>query len=124
MAVTRMPPSRRSRRLRRLVPLLVLAAGAFAGGLVAGGRHEPAERRLAARFASAWERGGIAAVRPKTGEVLALSGVAFSAPQPPGSVFKIITLSGALDAGVVKRNESFPVQTAATLEGTRLENAN
>jgi cell division protein FtsI/penicillin-binding protein 2 len=68
--------------------------------------------------------GGIAAVRPKTGEVLALSGVAFSAPQPPGSVFKIITLSGALDAGVVKRNESFPVQTAATLEGTRLENAN
>jgi cell division protein FtsI/penicillin-binding protein 2 len=347
MAVTRTPSSRRSRRLRRLVPLLVLAAGAFAGGLVAGGRHEPAERRLAAHFASAWERGdyaamysmltpaaqramsvtrfarayrraattatttrvtaarpsqprddvvtvpvavatrifgkvradvklpigkaedggpaiawepylvfpglargealgrrtrmparatirardgtaiakgearlsdldpaaseiagrvgpapperaaelasrgvpegapvgltglerefddqlagtpggellagarvlastpprrgdsvrtsidpdvqraavaalagrygGIAAVRPGTGEVLALSGVAFSAPQPPGSVFKIITLSGALDAGVVKRNETFPVQTAATLEGTKLENAN
>jgi cell division protein FtsI/penicillin-binding protein 2 len=68
--------------------------------------------------------GGIAAVRPRTGEVLALSGVAFSAPQPPGSVFKIITLSGALEAGVVKRNESFPVQTAATLEGTQLQNAN
>src|SRR4051794_10013689 len=347
MAVTTTPSSRRSRKLRRLVPLLVLAAGAFAGGLVAGGRHEPAQRRLAARFAAAWERGdyaamysmltpaaqdatsvtrfarayrsaastattvrltatrpseprgdavtvpirvatrifgdvranvalpigdtqdgepaiawdpslvfpglrrgeqlsrrtrmppratipardgtaiakgearlsdldplaseiagrvgpapperaaelatrgvpadapvgltglervfdaqlpgttggellagtrvlastqprrgdsvrttidpdvqrpalsalagrygGIAAVRPRTGEVLALSGVAFSAPQPPGSVFKIITLSGALDAGVVKRNATFPVQTAATLEGTRLENAN
>src|SRR4051794_34033959 len=56
MAVTRASSSRRSRRLRRLIPLLVLAAGAFAGGLVAGGRHQPAERRLAARFGDAWER--------------------------------------------------------------------
>jgi penicillin-binding protein A len=68
--------------------------------------------------------GGIAAVRPRTGEVLALAGVAFSAPQPPGSVFKMITLAGALEAGVVKRGERFPVQTAATLEGVELENAN
>jgi peptidoglycan glycosyltransferase len=68
--------------------------------------------------------GGIAAVRPRTGEVLALAGLAFSAPQPPGSVFKIITLAGALEAGTVRRNESFPVQTAATLEGVELENAN
>src|SRR5215212_9173584 len=62
MAVTSTPSSRRSRRLRRLIPLLVLAAGAFAGGLIAGGRHEPAGRRLAARFASAWERGDYAAM--------------------------------------------------------------
>jgi penicillin-binding protein A len=78
----------------------------------------------AAVSALAGRYGGIAAVRPRTGEVLALSGVAFSAPQPPGSVFKIITLAGALDAGVVKRNATFPVQTQATLEGTKLENAN
>ena len=68
--------------------------------------------------------GGIAAVRPRNGEVLALAGVAFSAPQPPGSVFKIITLAGALEAGTVKRSDSFPVQTAATLEGVELKNAN
>jgi peptidoglycan glycosyltransferase len=68
--------------------------------------------------------GGIAAVRPRTGEVLALAGVAFSAPQPPGSVFKIVTLAGALEAGTVRRNERFPVQTAATLEGIELQNAN
>ncbi len=68
--------------------------------------------------------GGIAAVRPRTGEVLALAGVAFSAPQPPGSVFKIVTLTAALEARTVRRNESFPVQTAATLEGIELENAN
>ena len=57
MAVTRptsSPP--RSRRLRRLLPLLVLAVGAFAGGLIVGARHEPTERRLANRFAQAWER--------------------------------------------------------------------
>jgi len=80
--------------------------------------------QLAAAEALAGRYGGIAAVRPRTGEVLALSGLAFSAPQPPGSVFKIITLSGAVDAKTVRRNESFPVQTAATLEGIELENAN
>src|SRR5688572_18756290 len=78
----------------------------------------------AAVDALAGRYGGIAAVRPRTGEVLALSGVAFSAPQPPGSVFKIITLAGALEARTVRRNESFPVQTSATLEGVELENAN
>ena len=78
----------------------------------------------AAVEALAGRYGGIAAVRPRTGEVLALSGVAFSAPQPPGSVFKIVTLAGALEAGTVKRSESFPVQTAATLEGVELQNAN
>ena len=57
MVVTRPSPSPpRSRRLRRLVPLLVLAAGAFVGGLIAGGGHEPSERRLAREYADAWER--------------------------------------------------------------------
>jgi penicillin-binding protein A len=77
-----------------------------------------AVRALAGRY------GGIAAVRPRTGEVLGLAGLAFSAPQPPGSVFKIVTLTAALEARTVRRNETFPVQTAATLEGIELENAN
>jgi hypothetical protein len=38
------------------MPLLVLAGGAFAGGLVAASLHEPEERRLATSFADAWER--------------------------------------------------------------------
>jgi peptidoglycan glycosyltransferase len=80
--------------------------------------------QLAAVEALAGRYGGVAAVRPRTGEVLGLAGVAFSAPQPPGSVFKIITLAGAVDAKVVKRDEVFPVQTAATLEGIELQNAN
>ena len=35
--------------------------------------------------------GGIAAMDPRTGALLALAGVAFSALQPPGSTMKIIT---------------------------------
>ena len=72
---------------------------------------------LAGRF------GGIAVLRPASGEVLGLSGIAFSAPQPPGSTFKIVTLAGALEAKVVKAREKFPVQTETTLEGVELQNA-
>ena len=72
---------------------------------------------LAGRF------GGVAVIRPNDGEVLALAGIAYSAPQPPGSVFKIVTLAAALEAGIVKRTSKFPVQTSATLEGVELENA-
>jgi penicillin-binding protein A len=67
--------------------------------------------------------GGVAVVRPRNGDVLALSGLAVSAPQPPGSVFKIITLAAALEEGETRPSESFPVRTAATLEGVPLRNA-
>jgi hypothetical protein len=73
---------------------------------------------LAGRF------GGIAVLRPRTGEVLGLAGIGYSAPQPPGSTFKIVTLAGALDAKVVKPSASFPAQTSTTLSGVELENAN
>jgi penicillin-binding protein A len=63
-------------------------------------------------------------LRPSDGEVLALAGIAYSAPQPPGSVFKIITLAGALEAGVVRPSSRFPVETSTSLEGVELENAN
>ena len=41
--------------------------------------------------------GGVAVIRPRDGAVPALAGLAVSAPQPPGSTFKIITTSAALD---------------------------
>ncbi|MGN6189289.1 MAG: penicillin-binding transpeptidase domain-containing protein, partial [Conexibacter sp.] len=68
--------------------------------------------------------GGVAAMDPRTGEVLALAGVAFSALQPPGSTFKIVTLTGVLEAHVASARTRFPVTDAATLSGVRLENAN
>jgi peptidoglycan glycosyltransferase len=67
--------------------------------------------------------GGVAVVRPRDGSVLALAGLAVSAPQPPGSTFKIITVSGALSAGIATPSTSYPVRTFATLSGVRLRNA-
>jgi cell division protein FtsI/penicillin-binding protein 2 len=68
--------------------------------------------------------GGVAALDARNGEVRALAGVAFSAPQPPGSTFKIITTTAALEDKLTSTRKRYPVETAATIDGTRLENAN
>ena len=68
--------------------------------------------------------GGVAAVRPRSGEILALSGIAFSGLRPPGSTFKIVTLAGVLEHGLAGVNSKYPVETKAVLEGVELENAN
>ena len=78
----------------------------------------------AAVEALAGRYGGIAVVRPSDGEVLALAGIAQSAPQPPGSTFKIVTLAGVLEAKVAKRSDTYPIQTGATIEGVEIQNAN
>ena len=68
--------------------------------------------------------GGVAALDPKTGQVKALAGIAFSAPQPPGSTFKLVTLSAVLTGHVAKPTDAFPVRTRALIDGVPLENAN
>jgi peptidoglycan glycosyltransferase len=68
--------------------------------------------------------GGVVALDPRSGAVLGASGIAFSGLQPPGSTFKILTVTGALEAGITSPSRAYPVQTAATLEGVDLENAN
>lgn len=78
----------------------------------------------AAIAALAGRYGGVAAIVPATGEILALAGVAFSALQPPGSTFKIVTLTGALEARVTQRDSSFPFLSETEIEGVTLENAN
>ena len=80
--------------------------------------QEAAVLGLAGRF------GGIAALDPNNGEILALAGIAFSAPQPPGSTFKIITTTAALEEGLVKPKTEFPVESHALIDGVELENAN
>jgi len=79
------------------------------------------QRAAAAALGS--KLGGVAVVRPRDGAVLALAGLAVSAPQPPGSTFKIITLSGALQNGIAKPTSSYPIRTYAVLDGTKLRNA-
>ena len=80
--------------------------------------QEAAVIALAGRF------GGIAALDPRNGEIRAIAGIAFSAPQPPGSTFKIVTTAAALEARAVKPTTEFPIATAATIDGVELENAN
>ncbi|MGI9019572.1 MAG: penicillin-binding transpeptidase domain-containing protein [Solirubrobacterales bacterium] len=67
--------------------------------------------------------GGVAVLDAEDGSVKALAGIAFSAPQPPGSTFKVITTSAALEKGLVKPADAFPVETAAVIEGREVANA-
>jgi penicillin-binding protein A len=67
--------------------------------------------------------GGIVAMDPRTGGLLALAGIAYSDAQPPGSTMKIITSTAALAAGIVKVSTVFPYSTQAVLDGYTLHNA-
>src|SRR4051812_24137331 len=120
---------------RALEPQL---AGRPGGDLLVGGRRVAAAAPVAARAvrssidlqiqaaavqALAGRFGGIAALEPNTGRIRALAGIAFSAPQPPGSTFKIITATSALEHHIVKPSSEFPVETHAVIDGVDLQNA-
>ena len=77
----------------------------------------------AAAAALGQQLGGVAVIRPRDGAVQALAGLAVSAPQPPGSTFKIITTAAALQAGIATPSSTYPIRTAATLSGVQLRNA-
>lgn len=67
--------------------------------------------------------GGVAAIDARTAEVRALAGLAFSAPQPPGSTFKIVTATAVLERGLARPTTRFPIENKAVIEGVDLENA-
>jgi peptidoglycan glycosyltransferase len=67
--------------------------------------------------------GGVAVIDARKGSVLALAGIAFSAPQPPGSTFKVITTVAALDAGLVKLSDTFPVESSNSDIGREIANS-
>ena len=68
--------------------------------------------------------GGIAVLDTRSGDVRALAGQAFSAPQPPGSTFKMITTTAALQKGVVSLDDEFEITSGANVGGRFIENAN
>ena len=80
--------------------------------------------QAAAETALAGRLGGIAALDARTGAVRGLAGIAFSAPQPPGSTFKMVTLAAALQNRVAKPTTPFPIASYALLDGVKLQNAN
>jgi len=67
--------------------------------------------------------GGVAVLDAKSGAVRGLAGIAFSSPQPPGSTFKVVTTTAALEAGVVRLKDTFPVETSTVVGGREIANA-
>jgi len=80
--------------------------------------QEAAIAALAGRY------GGVVALKPGTGEILAFAGIPFSGLQPPGSTMKIVTLTGALQAKIAGPSSTYPYATEATISGVKLANAN
>ncbi|MGD0454921.1 MAG: penicillin-binding transpeptidase domain-containing protein [Solirubrobacteraceae bacterium] len=68
--------------------------------------------------------GGIIAMQPSTGQILAVAGLGLDGLQPPGSTFKMITTTGVLAAKIATEHTVFPYATFATLDGVKLNNAN
>jgi len=74
--------------------------------------------------ALAGRSGGVAVLDAQRGDVRALAGQAFSAPQPPGSTFKIVTTTAALEAGKVSLDDEFEISNGINVGGRFLNNAN
>jgi peptidoglycan glycosyltransferase len=68
--------------------------------------------------------GGVAVLDTRKGDVRALAGQAFSAPQPPGSTFKVLTTTAALEAGKVSLDDEFEITNGVNVGGRFLNNAN
>ncbi len=68
--------------------------------------------------------GGVVAMQPSTGQILAVAGLGLDGLQPPGSTFKMVTVSGVLQARLANPQSVFAYASYATLDGVRLNNAN
>ena len=83
-----------------------------------------ADLQESAVAALAGRAGGVAVLDARKGDVRALAGQAFSAPQPPGSTFKIVTTTAALEAGEVSLDDEFEITDGVNVGGRFLNNAN
>ncbi len=68
--------------------------------------------------------GGVVAMVPSSGQVLAVAGIGLDGLQPPGSTFKMVTVSGVLGAHLANPRSVFAYATHAVLDGVSLDNAN
>jgi cell division protein FtsI/penicillin-binding protein 2 len=83
----------------------------------------PAVERAAVSALGA-QYGGVVALDPASGHILAVAGIALDSVQPPGSTFKMVTVTGVLAAHLATRQTAFPYATFTTLDGVKLSNAN
>ena len=80
----------------------VLAYGRAAPGAAVRTTVSPALQR-AAVTALGGQYGGVVAMQPSTGQILAVPGIGLDGLQPPGSTFKMITVTGVLAAAIATR---------------------
>lgn len=80
--------------------------------------------QLSAVSGLAGRAGGVAVLDARSGDVRALAGQALSAPQPPGSTFKTITTTAALQKGVVSLDDEFEIVDGVNVGGRFISNAN
>jgi peptidoglycan glycosyltransferase len=78
----------------------------------------------AAVAALAGRSGGVAVLDTRKGDVRALAGQAFSAPQPPGSTFKVVTTVAALENDAVAMDDEFEISDGINVGGRFIYNAN
>ena len=71
----------------------------------------PAVQRAAVEALGS-QLGGVVALAP-SGQILAVAGIGMDSVQPPGSTFKMVTLTGVLDADVATPTAPFPYATYA-----------
>jgi penicillin-binding protein A len=100
----------------------VLATAAAHAGRAVRTSVSPAVQKVAVAALGS-RLGGVVALQPSTGQILAVAGIALNSVQPPGSTFKMVTLTGVLAAHIATPKTSFPYATHATLDGVKLSNA-
>lgn len=103
--------------------LRVLARGRPEAGAPVKTTIDPALQE-AAVAALAGRAGGIAVLDARNGDVRALAGQAFSAPQPPGSTFKMVTTTAALQKHLVSLGDEFEITNGVNVGGRFINNAN
>ena len=84
---------------------------------------DPAIQQLAADALGS-QYGGVAVLDAKNGDVRALAGIAFTAPQPPGSTMKIVTAAAALDDGTVDLDSTYDPVSTTIVGGREIRNSN
>ncbi len=65
---------------------------------------------------------GMVVMNPRTGALEAVDGLAYDAPQPPGSTMKIVTATAALQAHLVTISTQFPELSQVTIAGYTMQN--
>jgi cell division protein FtsI/penicillin-binding protein 2 len=113
--------------------LLAVAEDGSAARIIAEAEPEPGAPvkttidpaiQKAAVAALAGRAGGVVALDARSGNVRAVAGQAFSAPQPPGSTFKMVTTTAALQKGVVSLDDEFEITNGVNVGGRFISNAN